>query len=129
LVLLEPSHESLPRRSRPGLPEEVWRSWLLDRAGPNEDGVSPAALAVRARASRLPAIPVTVVTAGLRPAEPGWDSRFLDEAARGAHEELVRGRRFGRHVPAPVSGPNLAEDAPALVADEILRVVRIADGR
>ncbi len=111
LVLLEPAHESLPRLIRAGLPEEDWRSWMLDRARPNADGIAPADLATRVRRARLPDIPVTVVTADRRPAEPDWDERF------------------GRHVPAPGSGPNLAEDAPALVADEILRVLRIAEGR
>ena len=128
LVLLEPTHESLPRLIRPGLPEEDWLEWMGERAQPNEDGIPPVTLAARARGARLPGIPVTVVTAARRPAEPDWDVRFLDEAARQAHEELVRGRPFGRHVPAPGSGPDVAGDAPALVADEILRVLRIAEG-
>jgi hypothetical protein len=128
LVLLEPTHESLPRLIRPGLPEEDWLAWMGARAGPNEDGIPPVTLAARARGARLPGIPVTVVTADLRPAGPGWDVRFLDEAARRAHEEIVRGRPFGRHVPAPGSGPDIARDAPSLVADEILRVLRIAEG-
>ncbi len=129
LLLLEPTHESLPRLLRPGMPEDDWERWMVQRARPNADGIVPADLAARARRARIPEIPVTVVTADRRPAEPGWDTRFLDEAARRAHEELVRGRPFGRHVPAPGSGPNVAEDAPALVADEILRVLRIAEGR
>lgn len=128
-MLLEPAHESLPRLMRPGLPEDDWRRWMDARGRPNADGVAPAHLAARVHHARLPEIPVTVVTADHRPAEPDWDTRFLDEAARRAHEELVRGRPFGRHVPAPGSGPNLAEDAPALVAEEILRVLRITEGR
>lgn len=129
LVLLEPSHEDLPRLMRPAMPEEDWERWMARRTAPNADGVRPLSLDARARSSRIPAMPVTVVTATIRPAREGWDGRFVDEAARRAHEELVRGRPFGRHVPAPGSGPNVSSDAPALVADEIFRILRIVEGR
>lgn len=129
LVLLEPTHEDLPRLMRPAMPDEDWESWMARRTTPNADGVQPLALAMRARSSRVPAMPLTVVTATQRVAEEDWDVRFLDEAARRAHEELVRGRPFGRHVPAPGSGPNVSSDAPALVADEIFRILRIVEGR
>lgn len=129
LVLLEPSHEDLPRLMRPAMPHEDWERWMARRTAPNADGIRPLSLAARARRSRMPAMPVTVVTATIRPAREGWDVRFLDEAARRAHEELVRGRPFGRHVPAPGSGPNVSSDAPALVADEIFRILRIVEGR
>lgn len=129
LVLLEPTHEDLPRLMRPAMPHGDWETWMARRTSPNADGVRPLSLAARARTSRLPPMPVTVVTATTRVAQDDWDVRFLDEAARRAHEELVRGRPFGRHVPAPGSGPNVSSDAPALVADEIFRILRIVEGR
>jgi pimeloyl-ACP methyl ester carboxylesterase len=128
LVLLEPTHEDLPRLMRPAMPHGDWETWMASRAAPNTDGVRPLSLAARARSARVPAMPVTVVTATRREAREGWDVRFLDEAARRAHEELVRGRPFGRHVPAPGSGPDVSSEAPALVADEIFRILRIVEG-
>lgn len=128
LVLLEPTHEDLPRLMRPAMPEDDWERWMARRTAPNADGVRPLTLATRAGRSQVPEMPVTVVTATRRVGQDDWDVRFLDEAARRAHEALVRGRPFGRHVPAPGSGPDVSSDAPALVADEIFRILRIVEG-
>ncbi|MDZ7778749.1 MAG: alpha/beta fold hydrolase [Gemmatimonadota bacterium] len=128
LVLVEPSHEDMPDLLRAAMPPEDWNEWMADRALPNEDGLRPAALAERARRARLPSIPVTVVTVGRRRIPPDWDARFVAEAARQTHEALVEGQPFGRHVPAPGSGPNVAQDVPALLVEEVERIVRIALG-
>ena len=128
LVLLEPTHEDLPRLLLPAMSADDWRRWMARRATPNADGVRETELDARARRERRLRLPVTVVTATSRMVAPEWDERFVDEAARQVHESLVRGRPFGRHVPAPDAGPELSRDAPALVADEVRRVWRIVGG-
>lgn len=126
LVLVEPAHEDLPGLLLPAMPRPDWQSWMDRRSRPNADGVRETALAERARRARLPDIPVTVVTATLRAVEEGWDPRFVDEAARQAHEEIVQGLEDGRHVPAHGTARDLPVQSPALLADEIERVIRIA---
>lgn len=126
LVLIEPAHEDLPELLQPAMPSEDWGSWMARRLEPNADGVREAELAERARRTRLPSIPITVLTATTRPVPEGWNERFVAEAARQAHESLVRGRTYGRHVPARASGPDVARDEPGLVAEELARVIRLA---
>ncbi|MEX2466059.1 MAG: alpha/beta hydrolase [Gemmatimonadota bacterium] len=127
LLLIEPSHEDLPQRLMPAMPAAAWTRWMALRKELNPDGVREAELAARARRTRVPGgIPMTVITATSRPVAEGWDERFVDEAARQAHESLVRGRAYGRHVPARAYGPDVARDQPSLVAEEIERVLRIA---
>lgn len=128
LLLVEPTHEAMPELLRPAMPRDDWEDWMARWRLPNEDGVRPAALAEQARRARLPPIPVTVVTAGRRQVPPEWDVRFVDEAARQAHQALVEGQPFGRHVPAPGSGPDVARDVPALLGEEVERVLRITFG-
>lgn len=126
LVLIEPTHEDLPELLKPAMPSEDWASWMARRLEPNLDGVREADLGARARRMRTPTIPITVLTATSRPVPEGWNERFVAEAARQAHESLVRGRPYGRHVPARASGPDVARDEPGLVAEELTRVIRLA---
>lgn len=129
LVLLDPAHEDLPREARSGMPEEAWSAWMQRRQAPNGDGVTEAAVAERARRSRLENLPITVVSATVRPDDEVWSQRFLNEAARRVHATILHGALFPRHIPAPNSGPDVHRDAPQLVADEIVRVVRLSGAR
>jgi pimeloyl-ACP methyl ester carboxylesterase len=129
LVLVEPAHEDMPRRARPGMPADAWNAWMERRRRPNADGVVEERLGERARGSRLPAIPVTVLTATRRRTGEGWDPRFLNEAARQVHESILQGVSGARHVPAAGSGPAIHRDDPALVASEIVRIVGAAEAR
>ena len=95
------------------------------RRSPNEDGIVETDLSDRLSAGRLPDIPVTVLTATIRPDGGGWDARFLNEAARQVHASILRGVTAGRHLPAQRSGHAIQFDEPQLVADEILRIARI----
>jgi pimeloyl-ACP methyl ester carboxylesterase len=128
LVLVDPSHEDLPKADRPGMPEEEWRAWMQRRALVNADGVKERDVAERARGSALPDIPVTVITAGRRRHGDGWDERFLNEAARRTHASILKGITLSRHIPASHSGPDVQNDQPDLVAAEVLRVVRVTEG-
>jgi pimeloyl-ACP methyl ester carboxylesterase len=128
LLLIEPVHEDLPGLLEPGMPSEDRTRWMALRSEPNEDGVREADLAERARRARTPRMPLTVITAMSRPVPEGWNERFVHEAARRAHESLVRGRTYGRHVPARAPGPDVAYEEPGLVAEEIARVIRLAGG-
>lgn len=123
LVLVEPNHEDMPTRVRSGMPASDWNAWQARRSRPGADGIVEARIGDRARAGRLPAIPVTVITAAVRTGGDGWDVRFVNEAARQVHEQIVRSVESGRHVPASRSGPDVPRDDPQLVADEILRTV------
>lgn len=126
LVLVDPAHEDLLDRVRPGMPRDAWDAAAAARREPNDDGVTEQAVGERARGTRLPEVPVTVITAGVRRDGDGWDARFLDEAARQVHESILRGAVFGRHIPAEHSTYEVPRHEPGLVADEILRVVRAA---
>ncbi|MDH3270038.1 MAG: alpha/beta hydrolase [Gemmatimonadota bacterium] len=126
LVLVEPAHEDMLRRSRTGMPAEEWRSWRERRTAPNADGVTEVLVAERARRGRLPQVPVTVLTAGRRQDGDGWDGRFLNEAARRVHASILRGLRQGRHIPATRSGHWIHQDEPELVVEAVLRIVRAA---
>lgn len=128
LVLIEPHHEDLPDRIRRGMPAAEWASWQKRRQRPNRDGLVEVDLAVRARAIRLPDIPLTVVTATERLAEPGWDPRWIDQGVREVHRSLVVGHPGARHLPAPGAGPRVEVDDPRLVADEVARVVGLMRG-
>lgn len=128
LLLVDPTHEDMPRRARPGMPQDAWDDWMRRRRMPNGDGLVEARLAERARGSRLPDLPVTVLTATRRRNGDGWDARFLNEAARQVHASIVRGLPGGRHVPARGSGSAVHVDAPDLVASEILRLVEARFG-
>lgn len=128
LLLVDPMHEDMPRRARPGMPEDAWDDWMRRRRMPNGDGLVETRLAERARGSRLPELPVTVLTATRRRNGDGWDARFLNEAARQVHGSIVRGIPGGRHVPARGSGSAVHVDAPDLVASEILRLVEARFG-
>ena len=128
LLLVEPAHEDLPELLKPAMPGDDWTRWMSRRAQPNTDGVREAGLAERARRLRLPRIPVTVVTGTTRPVPEGWNERFVGEAARQAHESLVRGRTHGRHVPARAPGPDVIREQPGLVAEELARIIRLAGG-
>ncbi|MDX1646006.1 MAG: alpha/beta hydrolase [Longimicrobiales bacterium] len=125
LLLLDPSHEEMPERARPGMPPEAWAEWMQSRLRPNDDGVVEARLADRARERRLPSIPVTILTATRRQDGNGWDARFLGEAARQLHASILRGVPMGRHLPARGSGPVIQEDRPDLVARELRRLVDV----
>lgn len=129
LVLVDPTHEDMPRRARPGMPRDAWDDWMRRRRAPNVDGLVETRLAERARSSSLPTIPVTVLTATRRRNGDGWDARFLNEAARQVHGSIVRGIPGGRHVPARGSTSAVHVDDPDLVASEILRVVEALAGR
>ena len=124
LVLVDPAHEDMPDRVESWMPRSEWSAWMARRTLPNADGVTELAVAERARRSRLPDIPVTVITAAIRPDGGGWDARFVNEAARQLHASILRGVTSGRHIPAERSGHDVQLDQPGLVADEILRVVR-----
>ena len=123
LVLVDPSHEDMPRRVRAGMPRDEWSAWMRERARPNADGVVEERVAERARRLRLPRVRVTVITPSLRPALDGWDPRFVDEAARRVHSDIVEGVEMGRHIPASRSGHDVLRTEPQLVVDEILRIV------
>ena len=124
LVLVDPAHEDMPDRLQSWMPRSEWLAWAARRVRPNADGVSELEVAERARRSRLPDIPVTVITAAIRQDGGGWDARFVNEAARQLHASILRGVTSGRHIPAERSGHDVQLDQPGLVADEILRVVR-----
>jgi pimeloyl-ACP methyl ester carboxylesterase len=126
LVLVDPAHENMPEEARHAMPERAWEDWMTLRRQPNADGVRESDMAKLARMSRPPAIPVTVVTARRRPDGPGWDERFLFEAARRVHASLLEGSTSGRHVPASASGHDVHLDEPELVAREITRGVRLS---
>jgi len=127
LILVDPSHEDTPRRVRAGMPRAEWAAWMETRTRPNADGVMEVRIADRARASRLAGVRVTVITAAIRPEGEGWDSRFVNEAARRVHADIARGVEMGRHVPASRSTHDVPGEEPQLVADEILRMVRALD--
>lgn len=127
LVLLDPDHEDLPARARRGMPDHAWAAWADARTQVNRDGIREVDLAERARRSRLPDIPVTVLTATVRPSSDGWNPRWINEAARELHGNLVAGLTRGRHVPARGASTAVHRDDPRLVVDEILRVVGLAD--
>lgn len=124
LVLVDPAHEDMPDRLQSWMPPSEWAEWVARRRRPNADGVTERVVAERARRSRLPDIPVTVITAAIRRDGGGWDARFVAEAARQLHASILRGVASGRHIPAARSGHDVQLDQPALIADEILRVVR-----
>ena len=123
LVLVDPVHEDMPRRARPGVPDEAWAEWMRRRQRPNADGLVEARVAERARGARLPSLPVTVVTPTRLRVPSGWDARFVNEAARQVHASILQGVPGGRHVPARGSGSAVHVEDPELVADEIARVV------
>jgi pimeloyl-ACP methyl ester carboxylesterase len=129
LVLVDPTHEDMPEAASPGMPREAWSEWMSQRQTPNRDGVREVDLARQARSSRLPDIPVTVITATVRKDGDGWDARFLSEAARRAHAAVLHGVRAGRHIPASGSGPEVPLEAPELVAAEISRMVHMTAAR
>ena len=124
LVLVDPGHEDLAQRVKPGMPESEWIRLVRTREVPNEDGVLEIDVAGRLRGTRLPDIPVTVVTATVRRDGGGWDQRFINEAALQVHASILQGVTSARHIPAARSGHDVQLDEPQLVADEILRVVR-----
>jgi len=126
LLLVEPAHEDMPDRLRTGMPRDAWDMWTAALAEPNSDGVTERSVGRRARRSRLPDIPVTVISAALRRDGDGWDARFVNEAARQLHASILRGVTSGRHIPAERSGHDVQLDQPSLVADEIQRVLRSA---
>ena len=129
LVLVDPAHEDMPGTVRQGMPPEEWEAWAERRSSPNADGVRETDLAPRARRTTLPVIPITVITAAVREDGPGWNPRWIAEAARELHGAIVARQRLGRHVPAPGSGHDVHRDDPRLVADEILRVVGLVRAR
>ena len=124
LVLVDPAHEDMPDRLQAWMPRSEWAAWVARRRRSNTDGVTELVVAERAGRSRLPDIPVTVITAAIRQDGGGWDARFVNEAARQLHASILRGVTSGRHIPAERSGHDVQLDQPGLVADEILRVVR-----
>lgn len=124
LVLVDPLHEDLLERLRTGMPPGDWEDEAAREARPNSDGVTERLVGARARRARLPAIPITVITAANRPVGQGGDTRFVNEATRQVHASILRGATSGRHVPADRSGPNVPVDRPGVVVNEILRIVR-----
>lgn len=128
LVLVDPAHEDMPEEAKRGMPADAWSAWMDSRLQPNADGVREIELARHARRSRLPDIPVTVITAMVRKDGDGWDARYLAEAARRVHASILQGVRLARHVPANGSGHDVPLEAPDLVATEITRMVRMTTG-
>jgi len=128
LVLVDPAHEDMPEESRRGMPADAWSAWMDRRLQPNADGVREIELARHARRSRLPDIPVTVITAMVHKDGDGWNARVLTEAARRVHASILQGVRIARHVPANGSGHDVPLEAPDLVAAEITRMVRMTTG-
>jgi len=126
LILLDPAHEDMFEHIRAGMPREEYDRWMAIQRSANEDGIVEVELGERLRTGRLPEIPVTVLTATIRQDGGGWDQRFVNEGARQVHASILRGVTAGRHIPAQRSGHDIQLDEPRLVADEILRVVRIA---
>ncbi len=125
LLLVDPDHERMLGRIRHAIPPDVWQRREAERARPNADGIAERDLADRVRGRRMPDLPITVLTASVRDGGPDWDMRFVNEAAHRLHAEILRGVPFARHVPVSRSGPEIHVRDPRLVADEILRVVRI----
>jgi hypothetical protein len=125
LVLVDPVHEDMPEAVVPGMPESARRIWIQELREPNADGVREADLAPHARRSRLPDIPVTVITAMKRRDGGGWDARFLRQAARRVHASLLLGVHQARHIPADRSGHQVPLEASDLIAGEISRMVRM----
>lgn len=125
LVLVEPETEGMLEAMRSGMPGDVWRARMDGRGRPNADGVRVDALLLRAERRSLPDRPVTVLTATRRPEGDGWVPRWINEAARRHQGALVAGVRLGRHLPATGSGHDVPEETPALIAEEILRIVRL----
>lgn len=126
LLLVDPAHEDMRDQLRTGMPPDEWEAWTVAQTRPNADGVTERSIGRRARRSRLPDVPITVITAAVRQDGNGWDARFVNEAARQLHASILRGAMSGRHVPAERSGHDVQLDQPSLVADEILRVLRSA---
>ena len=126
LVLVDPEHEDMLRRSRTGMPRAEWERLDELQRVPNDDGVVERELAQRLGRRRLPDIPVTVLTARIRPDGGGWNARFVNEAAQQLHASILQGVRVARHIPAARSGHDIQEDEPELVAAEIVRLVRAA---
>jgi pimeloyl-ACP methyl ester carboxylesterase len=129
LVLVDPVHEDMPEAVVPGMPREERLSWIEQLGQPNRDGIREADLAPYARRSRLPDIPVTVITAMNRRDGDGWDARFLRQAARRVHASILLGVHQARHIPADGSGHQVHLEAPDLVAGEISRMVRMSEQR
>lgn len=126
LLLVEPSHEDMLDRLQAGLGEVEWEALRHARARVNSDGVTEEAVGRRAGVRRLPAIPVTILTATRRTGVDAGTARFIDQAARQLHASVLRQVPGGRHVPASRSGHDVHLDQPDLVAEEIRRLVRIA---
>lgn len=124
LVLVDPAHEDMPSRVKIGMPRDEWEGWVEARMRPNTDGVTELTVGERARRSRLPDVPVTIITAAIRRDGGGWDARFVNEAARQVHASILRGITSARHIPAERSRHDIQLDEPGLVAQEILRVLR-----
>ena len=122
MLLVDPTHEDMPQRFEAGMPEEDRRAWVIIRGRPNMDGIRKVALDTRLRRGRTPRIPVTILTAAIRPGRSGWDPRFIAEATRDLHEEILQGAAVPRHIPADRSGHDVLRDQPQLVVDEILRL-------
>jgi len=129
LLLVEPSHEDMLERVQAGMNRSEWEELRVARGSINSDGVTEEAVGRRARLVRLPPIPVTVLTATRRPGVDAGTARFINDAARQLHASILRGVPGGRHVPASRSGHDVPLDEPDLVAEEILRLVRITGQR
>lgn len=125
LVLLEPVTEGALEDMRRGMPAGAWEDRMAARGRPNEDGVRLDALLRRVSNRHLPDIPVTVMTATRRPTGEGWLPRWINESSRRHQGALAAPLRRGRHLPATGSGHDIPRDAPELVAEEIVRVVRM----
>ena len=74
----------------------------------------------------LPDIPLTVISGAL--ADFGMSER-IRAAANAAHAYRARQSPRGRHVLAERSGHGLILSEPALVAEEIARLLGVADAR
>lgn len=122
LLLVEPNHEDLPARMEAAMPRPEWERWLERLERPNQDGVREASIGDRARRSRLPRVPVTVITALGPQTRPGWEDRLAREAVRQVHADILAGAAYPRHIPAARSGHEIQRDQPGLVADEVMRL-------
>jgi pimeloyl-ACP methyl ester carboxylesterase len=128
LVLVDSLHPDFDRRIEALLPKKL-KLRRRDELGLNQEHVLFAQILASERevaaAPALPAIPLVVIRHG-KPfsTDPGWPSAKVEALWRSLQADLAaRVSPPARVVLAARSGHRIAEQQPALVAAEILRVV------
>jgi pimeloyl-ACP methyl ester carboxylesterase len=116
----------LPPDVRDDLHREGFTMAVMRTRGAELAGLRAAMEAFRGHPPVLPDIPVTVISGAL--ADFGM-SRRIREMANAAHHYRAQQSRQGRHVVARRSGHAVVLTEPALVADEIRRVLDLATDR